>query len=182
LEGKLQREIKDILDELDIMINITKQQKDLIQRFCKHVENILDPDGRWCHGSEDQFLAQDDESEEEAVPTPERNDRSDEMQERKKDKDRVQREKLCDRKRRKKHLDWFRVQSQDLVSEVENRMDELEGLRESAKNTAQSVNDLQSMKQQQAQAWESVKLAEDAMRQNGPILVFTIITIVFVSH
>ncbi|KAK0638992.1 hypothetical protein B0T16DRAFT_235601 [Cercophora newfieldiana] len=196
-EGKLQREVKDILDELDIMINITRRQRELIRRFCKHVENILDPEGRWRHGTEDQSLAQvDNESEDEADPPPEEyskapdtspqngtvNDKIDEEQKKKEAKERAHKERLRDRKRRKNHLDWFRMQSQDLLSEVGDRIEELEGLRESAKSTAQSVNDLLSLKQQQAsvvQAWESVNQAEEAVRQGRSIMMFTIITIVF---
>jgi hypothetical protein len=44
-EGMLQREIKDIIDELDIMIRIARQQKEVLKDFKKHVEKILDPDG-----------------------------------------------------------------------------------------------------------------------------------------
>ena len=46
------------------------------------------------------------------------------------------------------------------------------------------VNDLLSLKQQQAsvvQAWESVNQAEEAVRQGRSIMIFTLITIVFVS-
>lgn len=46
------------------------------------------------------------------------------------------------------------------------------------------VKDLLELKQQQAgvvQAWQSVKYSNEAMRQGRSILVFTIVTIVFVS-
>lgn len=46
-EGQLQREIKDIIDELDIMIYITTQQRDVIKKFKKEVMHILDPSGIW---------------------------------------------------------------------------------------------------------------------------------------
>ena len=156
-EGKLQREIKDIIDELDIMINITRRQRELIKRFCKHVENILDPEGLWRHGSEDQSMARtgdDDDSEagDETVPAPrarskatatksqsgtEHDDATVEAQ-KKKDAKRARR---SDKIRRKNHIDWFRMQSQDLLCEVGDRIEELEGLRESAKSTAQSVSE-----------------------------------------
>jgi len=46
-EGRLQRETKDIIDELEIMIQIVRKQKDVIKRFKKHVEAIFDPNGKW---------------------------------------------------------------------------------------------------------------------------------------
>lgn len=46
-EGQLQREIKDIIDELDIMIYISAQQRDVVKKFKKEVTHILDPSGIW---------------------------------------------------------------------------------------------------------------------------------------
>lgn len=43
-EGKLQRETKDIIEELDIMIYLTKKQKEVLKRFKRHAENLLDKD------------------------------------------------------------------------------------------------------------------------------------------
>jgi len=164
-EGKLQREIKDILDELDIMISITRRQRELIRRFCKHVENILDPEGRWRHGSEDQSLTtpmdecDDNEGKGEAAPSPKGKSRSPdaraqggtesdedaEAQKANKAKEKTRREEeRLDRITRKKHLEWFRMQSQDLLFDVSDRIDELEGLRESARSTAQSVSGIRS--------------------------------------
>jgi len=42
-EGELLREIKDILDELHIMINIKTQQQRVFKEFRKHVEYIIAP-------------------------------------------------------------------------------------------------------------------------------------------
>jgi hypothetical protein len=158
-EGKLQREVKDILDELDIMINITRRQRELIRRFCRHVENILDPDGRWRHGSEDQSHGVVDDEEPtgdetangfstgrravnsvsqspgvdgDGAATGKRPASEEEQAKEEAEK--------SDKSRRKKHLEWFRMQSQDLLCEVGDRIEELEGLRESAKSTAQSVS------------------------------------------
>lgn len=96
----------------------------------------------------------EDDSEEETDPVPEDDlkapgakaqngmggEGADLSQKRKEEKDRAHKERLRDRRRRKNHLDWFRMQAQDLQSEVGDRIDELEGLRESAKSTAQSVS------------------------------------------
>jgi hypothetical protein len=43
-EGDLSREIKDILDELHIMINIKSKQQRVLKEFQKHVEYILAPE------------------------------------------------------------------------------------------------------------------------------------------
>lgn len=44
-EGELEREIKDIVEELTIMIHIHKTQRDMFKQFINHVERILDPSG-----------------------------------------------------------------------------------------------------------------------------------------
>ena len=159
-EGKLQREVKDILDELDIMINITRRQRELIRRFCRHVENILDPDGRWRHGSEDQShgVVEDEEPNEDETANGSSAGRRRAVSSASQSRgangggatagkrvasggERAKKEaENRDKNRRKKHLEWFRMQSQDLVCEVGDRIEELEGLRESAKSTAQSVS------------------------------------------
>lgn len=64
-EGKLEREIKDIVEELDIMIHITKTYEDILKNFVANVEDFLDPSGEWrkanrnfwrrqCHGGRDR--------------------------------------------------------------------------------------------------------------------------------
>ncbi|KAK4186519.1 hypothetical protein QBC35DRAFT_554014 [Podospora australis] len=156
-EGKLQREIKDIIDELDIMIHVHKKQREVIRRFCKHVEHILDPEGRWKEGAVDYHSK--------PLSSPSDNP-----------------QKIAEREEKRDQLAWFRMQSQELLSEVDDRLDELEGLKKGAESTAKSVNDLLSLKQQQAsvvQAWESVKQAEEAVLQGRSIMMFTVITIVF---
>ncbi|KAK0667680.1 hypothetical protein QBC41DRAFT_323498 [Cercophora samala] len=160
-EGKLQREVKDIIDELDIMIHVHKKQREVVRRFCKHVEHILDPDGRWKEGT-DQY---DRSMPPRAHSTFENMDKY-----------------HTKRKEKRDQLLWFRMQSQELLAEVDDRLDEIEGLKKGAESTAQSVNDLLSLKQQQAsvvQAWESVKQAEEAVRQGRAIMMFTVITIIF---
>ncbi len=100
-EGKLQREIKDIIDELDIMININKKNQGIIRRFAKKVEHIMDPEGRF----KEKKTTEDKKAEEQW-----------------------------------NKLNWFRVKVEDLLSDVSDRIDELEGLKKSAESTAQSVS------------------------------------------
>ena len=40
-EGRLEREIKDIIEELDIMIHITKTQEDILKKFITYAQNQL---------------------------------------------------------------------------------------------------------------------------------------------
>ncbi|KAK3370744.1 hypothetical protein B0T24DRAFT_299103 [Lasiosphaeria ovina] len=162
-EGKLQREVKDIIDELDIMIHIHRKQREVIRRFCKHVEHILDPEGQWKDGPWDQR-------------------HNEHMDLHRSNRFHNDPGREHDRATKKDQLSWFRMQSQELLSEVDDRVDELEGLRKGAESTATSVNDLLSLKQQQAsvvQAWESVNQAEEAVRQGRSIMMFTTITIIF---
>lgn len=133
-EGKLQREVKDILDELEIMINITRRQREIIRRFCKHVENILDPEGRWRRGPDDSPLILDDDvgdttaaSEERDSPRPEFGARSQSQTGEASKTTEKANKVMAERARRKTHLTWFRMQSQDLLCEIGDRVDELEG-------------------------------------------------------
>ncbi|KAH6856111.1 hypothetical protein B0I37DRAFT_302218 [Chaetomium sp. MPI-CAGE-AT-0009] len=191
-EGKLQREIKDILDELEIMINLTRRQREIIGRYCKHVENILDPDGQLRNnGPDSQLLSAQYKSDDFDSPDPRPrlsagSETAGDSKKGKRTETQKQEEESKARKRdmarRKDHLAWFQMQSQDLLCEVDDHIGELEALRESAKSTAQSVTDLLSLKQQQAsvvQACESARQAEEAVRQGRAIMMFTIITIVF---
>jgi len=45
-EGRLKREIQDIIEELDMMIHITKRQVAIIQEFLTHVEEFLGPENQ----------------------------------------------------------------------------------------------------------------------------------------
>ncbi|KAK3493367.1 hypothetical protein B0T13DRAFT_403311 [Neurospora crassa] len=172
-EGKLQREVKDILDELDIMLHVHKRQRDIMKRFRRHVEHILDSKNQW---SGDCFTDEDTSEPSRRQPGNANvrsggNGKSEEQPG-------IDNEET----RRRKQLGWFRIQYQELLSEVNDRIDELEGLRAGAKSTADSVNDLLALKQQQAsvvQAWESVRQAEEAVTQGRAVMMFTIVTIVF---
>jgi hypothetical protein len=123
-EGKLQREVKDIIEELDIMLHIHKKQREIIRRFCKHVENILDPEGQWKDSNSERADALG-ASLHSSVP---------------KLNGGIRRRVSESDTRKGKQLDWFRLQSRELLSDVDDRIDELEGLRRGAESTAQSVS------------------------------------------
>lgn len=114
-EGKLQREIKDVVDELDMMIHVVKKQQEVIKRYTKNVERILDPSYPNTSGSRRSSQIQGT-SASDSSNTPAHGDRQQELLS-------------------------FRSQSQDLQDELEDRMEELEDLKRNAESTAQSVSD-----------------------------------------
>jgi hypothetical protein len=150
-EGKLQKEIRDIIDELNIMIAIKKKQKELICRFIQvgrqFLGEITDGHGRSSAGNGADVAA---------GPEPTRRD-----------------------------LKSFKSLSCDLQTEIENRIGDLETLLRSAQSTAEDVTDLLNLKQQQAgvvQAWQAVKQGEETVLQSRALMMFTVVTIFFVSR
>ncbi|KUI66265.1 hypothetical protein VM1G_02448 [Cytospora mali] len=139
-EGKLQREIKDIMDELGIMIYINEQQRAVMKKFVKNAKGLLN---HKLNPSKSSTKTKD---------------------------------------QRKTELKWFSKMAEELLDDVDDRINELSGLRRSAETTSKSLDDLLALKQQQAsvvQAWQSVEQAEEAMKQGRSIMIFTVITIVF---
>lgn len=124
---KLQREVKDILDELDIMLHVHKRQRDIMKRFRRHVEHILDPENRWsrCSYDDDDYTGPSQRSRP-AADSDGKNNAKEPGQNKEEEK-------------KKEQLAWFLVQYRELASEVDDRIDELEGLRAGAKSTAESV-------------------------------------------
>lgn len=199
-EGKLQREIKDIIDELDIMININNKQKEVIKRFTKHVENIYDSSGEWRNNSR----SPDDDRDYRKTASSRASSLERKLDESNEKEAKEVKEAKRIRERERQEFIWFRKQAYDLISDVGDRVLELEGLRKSAESTAQGVSqpkrvhrrsygktlmkdpqikDLLDLKQQQAsilQAWQSVKQADETVRQGRSIMIFTIVTIIFV--
>lgn len=202
-EGKLQREIKDILEELDILLYVKRTQRTVLQDFIVHVEHILDPHGYY--SSENRRRGRD-------VPTvglggtpapytamglgimptpllpvaesPMFTTRSPAIS-----SDDERRREACHKMYREKEqhrmvYDWFKINAKELLEKVTQHIEELEQLKQSADTTSNSVKDLLALKQQQAsvvQAWQSVKQAEESVSQGRSIMIFTIVTITFVS-
>lgn len=103
-EAELQREIRDIIDELDIMLHIVGQQQEVIERFVRFAEEILKPNAAKFNrhtspveGSKAQETVRD-------------------------------------------QIGSFETRKADLLSEVKNRIKELEGLKASARSTAENVS------------------------------------------
>ena len=122
-EGKLQKEINDIIDELDMMIHVNKKQNEVIRRFQKQVEPIMDRSGKFrkiYRGGEDTNRSTN-QTPTAAWPGTSSSEDSEE-------------------KRKENQFFWFTTNASELISEVEDRLDELYGLRQSAERTAQSVS------------------------------------------
>ncbi|KAI1498006.1 hypothetical protein F5X99DRAFT_342470 [Biscogniauxia marginata] len=170
-EGKLEREIKDIIEELDIMLHITKTHRDILKSFVVNAEHILDPFGTFGQESKRPMTSQNlwmiSRRNEERISSPASG----------RDHDYG----LEDHKRREDYH-WFKTNADERYASVVDRIEELEELRSSAMNTADSVKDLLELKQQQAsvvQAWQSVKQSEESIKQGRSIMMFTLVTIVF---
>ncbi|KAK0701938.1 hypothetical protein B0T26DRAFT_735298 [Lasiosphaeria miniovina] len=168
VEGKLLQEVKDILEEVDIMLSILKRQREIIRIFGKNVEQIVDPGRLWATEPDGMSSTRFFSDGEEGRVYP--GQHAFEVQ--------------SNLTRKRTQLLWFRVQSLDLINKVSDRMNELEDLREGAKSTAQDVFDLLTLKQQQANVFQigSLTNAEEAVRQGRAVMMFTVVTIIFVSH
>ena len=101
-----------------------------MKRFRRHVEHILDPKNRW---NGDSYSEERSESSRNFQPTTSPNsEKRAYLEEPSQDGE--------DEKRKKQQLAWFLVQYHELLAEVDDRIDELEGLRAGAKSTADSVS------------------------------------------
>lgn len=102
-EAELQREIRDIIDELDIMLHIVGQQEEVIKRFIKFADEVLETNSAKSPGQAGSASPVD-------VPSI-----------------------VADQ------IKTFNSRKLDLVSEVEDRIKELQGLKASALSTAENV-------------------------------------------
>ncbi|KAI0006728.1 hypothetical protein F4779DRAFT_549192 [Xylariaceae sp. FL0662B] len=168
-EGKLEREIKDIIEELDIMIHITKTHKEILAKFVANAESILDPYGTF--GDNDKRAMNGRRLWNKSFVDANNNSSSSQ---------RHPGEEATDDKRNA--YIWFKLNADERIANVVERIEELEELRSSAVSTAISVKDLLELKQQQAsvvQAWQAIKQSEETIKQGRSIMMFTLVTIVF---
>ncbi|KAI0551003.1 hypothetical protein F4679DRAFT_583073 [Xylaria curta] len=143
-EGKLEREIEDIIEELDIMLHISNTHQDIVKSFVEQAEHILDPDGDF--------------------------------------RKRFKREDPGEDKEKYENYESFKLRANECQTRVDSHVKDLESLRKTAKNTADDVLHLLTMKQQQAsvvQAWQAVKQSDETIKQGRSIMIFTLATIVF---
>ncbi|KAH6847617.1 hypothetical protein B0I37DRAFT_375478 [Chaetomium sp. MPI-CAGE-AT-0009] len=160
-EGELLKEVKDIMDELHIMMRIKEQQQGVMESFVKHIRRVLTPLAR-AHRP--------------TVPAPwdaaalELNSpyTDDVAHFREEDQ----------RQSAKRTL----TKADMLLQDVDERIEELRALLQNARNTSVALKDLLTLKQQQAgviEAREAVKQAQLTLKQGQSIMIFTIVTIIF---
>jgi hypothetical protein len=162
-EGILQREIKDIIEELDIMIDINRTQKEVLRDFIMHVEHILDPHGIYgfqhrrrkikamMMNNRDSFAGRDDKGKgaERGGNTSSQNlceangpvfltrkEATEEDIDQKDEKD-------------DKHgtYDWFKINADELLAKVTKRIEDLVVLKRTAQSTSSSVSSYLQMRQ-----------------------------------
>lgn len=136
-EGKLQREIKDIIDELDIMIYISTQQRDVIRKFKKEVTHLMDPHGTWKDKLTNASIGGTQRDDTQGDGTQVRDSQDMDTQ--------------CsgtegvdssgkDYQTRHDDYFWFVHSANELLGDVDNQIGELEGLKKSAVSTSTSVS------------------------------------------
>jgi hypothetical protein len=120
-EGHLQRETKNIIEELGIMIFLLKKQKKVIQQFKRHSENLMDTDGRFKSGYVKQTLNGKDGDK---AVTDELTRSAQQLEE------------------ESKYDAWkeFRANAEESIIEIERRLEELENLHRSAEEVAKDVS------------------------------------------
>lgn len=126
LEADLQREIRDIIDELDIVLHIVQQQQDMITRFKKFAEQIMGSDieemeakmKKALQAEKDQVTDNNKVCFFPAGATATKKDALEILRQQKRE---------------------FGAKAEVLLSEVEDRIKEIGGLKKSAESTAQNV-------------------------------------------
>lgn len=123
-EGKLENEIKDIIEEIGIMISIKKTNRDILKQFIGHVTHILDPSGNFGKQHARELTAKNVLANSLIPKKPEHPpDPAAQMV----DQD------------QKDSYDWFKVNSDETLGRFNDRIEQLEELERSGVNVATSV-------------------------------------------
>ncbi|XXH04173.1 hypothetical protein Hte_010586 [Hypoxylon texense] len=219
-EGKLEREIKDIVEELDILIHITKTYEDVLKSFVANVEDFLDPSGEWrkanrnfwrrqCHrGPMDRERGwgrggwgRGERGEERGggrggdMGGDRSGERGGERGERSGERGGEgggergwgrnpdnEGKKPSDDEDGLRIYCCFKLNADDRLNDARCRVEKLQELRNTALSTAENVKTLLELKQQQAsvvQAWQAVQQSDESVRQGRAIMMFTVVTIIF---
>ncbi|KAF4949506.1 hypothetical protein FSARC_13450 [Fusarium sarcochroum] len=157
-EANMHREIKDIIEELDIMIYVVRSHMRVLEDFITHVQHMLDPEGIFSYKNmprgyyPSRMIGQ----------PPSRVGTNDDKQ--------------------KHTYKFFMLNAEEMRIKMDSRIMELEQLRQSAQSVCDSVKNLMDMKQQQAgvvQAWMALNQTEESVNQGRSIMLFTVVTIIF---
>ncbi|KAK0622068.1 hypothetical protein B0T17DRAFT_494506 [Bombardia bombarda] len=154
-EGKLLKEVKDIIDEIHIMMRIKEQQQAVIDSLVKLVKKRLVPIARQAMAK--QSLSYEFE-ERERHSFKELGEKESQVAER------------------------TLTRADQLLLDLKERVAELRTLLQNAQQTSIALKDLLTLKQQQAsviEAREAVTQAQLTLKQGQSIMIFTIVTIIF---
>lgn len=124
-EGKLEREIKDIIEELDIMLHVAKCHRTVLKQYVHNANHMLDPYGKYGHAHKKipSSLALYNKTHRQQMGQPK-------LQGKYKGKE----------KAAEQHdYNWFKLNADELTEAVEGRIKELSELRATAVATAESV-------------------------------------------
>lgn len=130
-EGMLQREIKDIIDELGIMIHLVEQQQEVVKKFVKNAAGIIltskntkkrQTTKHWFDRSSKGLLSDVKSQLGELVKNVSGIILASE-----------------NTKKRQTTNNWFDLSSEELLSDVKSHLGELKSLRQSATGTSESV-------------------------------------------
>ncbi|KAI0126573.1 hypothetical protein BJ170DRAFT_684158 [Xylariales sp. AK1849] len=187
-EGQLEREIKDIIEEVGIMIHITKTHRDILKSFVKNAKQILDSESKSpekvapanpLQGQKpQQSSAGPRQNPDGSMPAAAQNLRTPKDQPRPAGTE----DYKSQNEEEKTTSEWFTYNAEELTAQVVDRIEQLEELEKSALATAANVKDLLDLKQQQAsvvQAWHSMRQSEDSIKQARSLMVLTVVTIIF---
>ena len=120
-EGTLEREIKDTIEELEIMLHVAKCHRTVLKQYVRNAEHMLDPYGEFgnMHKKIPSSLTLYNETRREQ-----------------KGQAKLEGKEKAD----KQHdYNWFRLNADELTEAVEGRITELNELRAMAVATAESV-------------------------------------------
>lgn len=150
-EGKLDREIEDILEELDIMLRISNIHRDVVKNFTENAEHILDPDGI-CR----QKLGRISASASPAGESPEK-------------------EKYLNYQSFKLRADECQGRINKHIKDLEGLRTSAKNTTEDVLHLLTMKQQQASV----VQAWQAVKQSDETIKQGRTIMVFTLATIVF---
>ena len=192
-EGNLLKEVKDIVDELHIMMRIKEQQQTVMEGLVKQVRRVMVPLTRVAKREKKHHMSQESSSWDVVLGAAMEGGREDQEVD-------EARERARDNAKRTV------ARADQLLVDLGERIAELKALLTIAQNTSAAVSpptprsaaplsvyhrltslcpqlkDILTLKQQQAsviEAREAVKQAQLTLKQGQSIMIFTIITIIF---
>jgi hypothetical protein len=159
-EGELEKEIKDILEELGIMIYVNNTHLEVLNQFIRHVKHILDPHTelagkdakvaasrqrigfarRASAASVPTFPVMEEEANAEKLQKAKTEKRQKANAETQQKANAEEQQKANAEKQRKENYDWFNINADETLTRVRDRIDQLQELQRIANDAATSVS------------------------------------------